>query len=72
MTFVISSAAAAGTSHFAGELSGGDLATSFLIVLVSATVTYTVFWKPSGIARIVEQTKGVVAHYVLTYLYADT
>jgi hypothetical protein len=58
MTFVISTAAAAGTSYFAGEFSGEDLVTSFLIVLVSATVTYTVFWKPSGIAPAVEQATG--------------
>jgi len=58
MTFMISTAAAAGTSYFTGDFSGEDLVTSFLIVLVSATVTYTVFWKPSGIAPAVESATG--------------
>ena len=58
MTFVISTAAAAGTSYLAGEFSGEDLVTSFLIILVSATVTYTTFWKPSGIAPAVEAATG--------------
>jgi hypothetical protein len=46
-----STVAVAGTSYFAGELQSGEVATSLLIILVSATVTYTVFWKPSGIAE---------------------
>jgi hypothetical protein len=58
MTFAVSTAAAAGTSYFAGELTASDLVTSFLIVLVSATVTYTTFWKPSGIAESVEAKTG--------------
>jgi hypothetical protein len=58
MTFAISALAAAGTSFFAGEFNGQDLVTSFLIVLVTATVTFQVFWKPSGIAETVEQKTG--------------
>ena len=50
MTFALSAITAAGTSYFAGEFTATDLVTNFLIVLVTATVTFQVFWKPSGIA----------------------
>jgi hypothetical protein len=58
MTFALSALAATGTSYFAGELTATDLVTSLLIILVSATVTYTTFWKPSGIAETVEERTG--------------
>jgi hypothetical protein len=58
MAFALSAVAAAGTSVFAGEFNAEDIVTSLLIVLVSATVTYTVFWKPSGIASAVEEKTG--------------
>lgn len=58
-TFVLSLAAAFGTSYFAGSIDRGDLVSSFLIVLVLATSTYTFYWKPSGIAPMVQGKVGI-------------
>jgi hypothetical protein len=55
--FAPSALAAASTSAFTGELNAEDLVTSLMIVLEPATVIYSEFLKPGGIAPAVEQAK---------------
>lgn len=58
VALVISLLAAAGTAFFNGDLAGGDVVRSFLIVFTLATVTYQTYWKPSGIAQRLERHPG--------------
>lgn len=57
-TFVVSAVAALGTSYFAGELESGEILLNVLIVMSAATVSYNMFWKPSGIAPKIEHATG--------------
>lgn len=47
--------AALGVAYFQGNLSAESYATSALIVFTLASVMYRTFWKPSGIAPILEK-----------------
>lgn len=52
--------AAAGTVYFEGTLrNGGDLASAFLAIFVTAIGTYKLYWRPSGIAPAVERVTEV-------------
>jgi hypothetical protein len=56
--FGLSVIAAAGTSYYAGEIQRSDLTTAALIILVTATTLYKVYWQPTGIAPAIEERTG--------------
>lgn len=57
-TFACSLVAALGTAYFAGQIVVADIVSSFLIIFVTATLTFNTIWKPSGIAPAVEKRTG--------------
>ena len=52
---VVSVLGGAGTAYFAGDFVAKDVITSILIVGVASITFYKGFWKPAGIAPVIEQ-----------------
>lgn len=54
VALLVCALAGAGTAYYDGTLSVVDVGRSIMLVIISTQTFYRAFWKPTGIARMVE------------------